>query len=1170
MSESLEIAAEEREGEARAEAVLLANSREGLEARFLGDRLARGLAATILHVARDQPRLNQLVQLVRFMAPQIEILSFPAWDCLPYDRVSPNGQIMAERLRTLSLLSGDQGKRPRLVLTTVNAVIQRLPAPEVIRAGHFRTRAGGPIDRDAFLSYLERNGYRRSSTVVEPGDYAVRGGIIDVYPTDGGNPVRLDLFGATVETIRTFDALTQRSLSRIEALELRPVSEVMLDAEAIERFKARYLQQFGAVTSDPLFDAISSGRSFPGMEHWLPLFNERLATLFDYMDEECELSFDHLARDGVDARAALIGEHFEARRQPVATGSTFGTTPYRPLPPHMLYLDEQSFGREADARSSWHFSIFAAPPGKVPGFTRSEDLKGRPARDFAPERQDRSVNLFDAASAYLGAMRAGPVKPILACWSEGSADRMRQTLQDHGTSTFTSVKTMRDVDGAAGVALAVLPLDHGVTAPGLSILTEQDILGERLSRPSRRARRADKFIADLSVLSESDLVVHNEHGIGRFEGLETLEIGGAPHDCLRLVYAGGDKLYLPVENLEVLSRFGQSDGDTQLDKLGGVGWQNRKAKVKERIKELAQDLIKVAAERAMRKGTVLDLPPGIYDEFCARFPYEETDDQLRAIEAVMEDMASGHPMDRLICGDVGFGKTEVAIRAAFTAAMSGKQVALLAPTTLLVRQHHNVFTQRFAGLPVRVAQLSRFVTQREAEKVKKGLAQGEIDIVIGTHALLAKSVTFADLGLVIVDEEQHFGVSHKEKLKRLRAEVHILTMTATPIPRTLHMALGGMKDLSIIATPPIDRLAVRSFVMPADPVVLREAILREYHRGGQTFYVCPRVSDQPRLLKELSELVPEIKIGVANGQLPINELERVMSDFYDRRLDLLLATNIVESGLDIPNANTLIVHRSDLFGLSQLYQLRGRVGRSKVRGYAYFTVSSDKKLADTAEKRLSVIQSLDGLGAGFQLASHDLDIRGAGNLLGDEQSGQIKEVGFELYNHMLEEAVNDLKARTLSGEEARSTDWTPQITIDAAALMPESWIGDLDLRLSMYRRLASLGEPSEIEEFAAELVDRFGPMPYETEQLLQIVAIKQQCKKANIAKLDAGPKGIVVSFFENRFERPERLISWISETRGSAKVRPDHKLVLLGETTSPKERLQAARKLVDGLARLAA
>ena len=1157
---------------ARASRTLLSHAREGLEARFIARRLARGEAAAVLFIARDQPRLFQLEALVRFFAPNLKILRLPAWDCLPYDRVSPNPELMGERLRVLAALTAHDGRRPLLVLTTANAVLQRLPPAETVRAGHFQVRAGKRVDREGLIAHLERNGYRRQGQVVEAGEYAVRGGLIDVFPTGTETPVRLDFFGPTVESIRSFDALTQRSLGKLDSLELAPMSEAVLTPEAIERFRQGYLQRFGAVTDDPLLETVTSGRGFPGMEHWLPLFYERLVTIFDYLPQACEVAFDHLARDGVLARAALIGEHFEARRQPPVPAASFGSAPYRPLPPDLLYLDEQSFGRALDGRNTFQFSIFAAPPARPGGIDRVLDLYGEPAREFAAERADRSVNLFDAIVRHLRELLAGGSRPVIAVSSEGAAERLKTVLEDHGLdSGFSRVTSWRQAKEGGGVGLAVLPLEHGLALSGVHLLAEQDLLGDRLARTQRKARRSDKFIADVGQLSDGDLVVHAEHGIARFAGLVTLEVGGAPHDCLKLVYQGGDKLFVPVENLEILSRYGHAEeGEGQLDRLGGVGWQQRKAKVKQRIKELADELIKIAAQRQLRKGQVLDLPDGLYDEFAARFPYEETDDQLRAIEAVLEDIGSGRPMDRLICGDVGFGKTEVAIRAAFIAAMAGKQVALLCPTTLLARQHYNVFTSRFAGLPIRVAQLSRFVTGKEADTVRKGLAAGEIDIAVGTHALLGKTVAFKDLGLVIIDEEQHFGVAAKEKMKQLRAEVHVLTLTATPIPRTLSMALGGMKDLSIIATPPVDRLAVRSFVMPSDPVTLREAILREYHRGGQTFYVCPRVADQPKLKEDLAKLVPEVKIAVANGRMPAAELEVVMSEFYDGRTDLLLATNIVESGLDIPRANTLIVHRADLFGLSQLYQLKGRVGRSKVRGYAYFTVPSQRALADTAERRLHVIQSLESLGAGFQLASHDLDIRGAGNLLGDEQSGQIREVGFELYNHMLEEAVAELRQTGAKAEaELGRGDWTPQITIDAAALMPETYIGDLDLRLTLYRRLASLEEPAELDAFAAELVDRFGPMPKETSQLVDIIAIKQLCKRANIAKLDAGPKGVVVAFRENRFARPERLVGWIGSSKGQVRVRPDHRLVMMKETDKPEQRLKAARALALELAQLA-
>ncbi len=1148
--------------------ILVANALPGLEARFVAERLAKGDAATLLYVTRDAQRSTALAALVGFFAPEIEVLTLPAWDCLPYDRVSPNGSVVAERLATLHTLAQGPSGKPRLVLVSANAFVQKLPPPDSVRASHLVLKASARVDRDGLLQHLERNGYQRVGTVVEPGDYAVRGGLIDLFPTGSAEPVRLDFFGATLESIRRFDPATQRTTDRLKTIELGPVSEVLLDPAAAERFRAGYLRQFGAVTDDPLLESVASGRHYPGMEHWLPLFHEKLATIFDYLSGEVLVAFDHLAEDTVASRQTAIGEQYEVRTgNPSVTGA-FGSLPYRALPPDMLYLDEESVRALLRSRTTWLFTIFAPPPVKPSGIAEIQDLEGRPARDFARERADRTINLFEAITEHLGALKGQKQSPIITVHGGGAADRLAQVLVDHGLEPPLRIDRLADrVDGA--VHLAVLPLETGVTAPGLCLLGEQDLLGERLTRrQARRAKAADKFIQDVGTLSEGDPVVHAEHGIGRFEGLVTLELGGAPHDCLKLLYAGGDKLFVPVENLDILTRYGNADTEVQLDKLGGVGWQNRKARIKQRIKELADELIKIAAAREMRKGQSLELAPGLYDEFAARFPFEETEDQLRAIHAVLGDLASGKPMDRLICGDVGFGKTEVALRAAFVAAMSGKQVAILAPTTLLARQHFKNFSERFHGLPLRVEQISRFVTAKQATEVKKGLANGEVDIVIGTHALLGKTVSFKDLGLVVVDEEQHFGVTHKERLKQLRSEVHVLTMTATPIPRTLHMALGGMKELSIIATPPVDRLAVRSFVMPVDPVVLREAILREYHRGGQSFYVCPRIKDQAKLKQELEKLVPEVKVAIANGQMAAKDLEDVMSDFYDRKLDVLLATNIVESGLDIPTANTLIVHRADLFGLSQLYQLKGRVGRSNVRGYAYFTVPANKILQETAEKRLHVIQSLEGLGAGFQLASHDLDIRGAGNLLGDEQSGHIKEVGFELYNHMLQEAVASLKAAGRGEEE--TTEWTPQITIDAAALMPESYIADLDLRLAMYKRLASLEEPQDIEDFAAELIDRFGALPAETEHLLQIIAIKQLCKKANVQKLDVGPKGVVLAFRENKFAEPARLIQQIAASKGQMRVRPDHKLVVMQDTKSPADRLKAARKVVDDLARLAA
>ena len=603
-----------------------------------------------------------------------------------------------------------------------------------------------------------------------------------------------------------------------------------------------------------------------------------------------------------------------------------------------------------------------------------------------------------------------------------------------------------------------------------------------------------------------------------------------------------------------------------LDRLGGGAWQSRKAKLKKRLLEMAGQLIRIAAERKMRTAAAFNPPDGLYGEFSARFPYEETDDQQTAIDSVLDDLSAGRPMDRLICGDVGFGKTEVALRAAFVAAMEGFQVAVVVPTTLLARQHFKTFSQRFSGLPVKVRQASRLVGAKELAETKKGIADGTVDIVVGTHALLGSAISFKNLGLLIVDEEQHFGVKHKERLKELKSDVHVLTLSATPIPRTLQLALTGVRELSLIATPPVDRMAVRTFISPFDPLVIRETLLRERYRGGQSFYVVPRISDLAEIHDFLRQSVPELKVATAHGQMPPGELDDIMNAFYDGQYDVLLSTTIVESGLDIPTANTLIVHRADMFGLAQLYQLRGRVGRSKLRAYALFTLPANRKLTDTADRRLKVLQSLDTLGAGFQLASHDLDIRGAGNLLGEEQSGHIKEVGFELYQQMLEEAVAEIRD---TGEPVDGG-WSPQITVGTAVMIPESYVPDLQLRLALYRRLGDLETTEEIDAFGAELIDRFGPLPDEVQHLLKIVFIKALCRQANVEKLDAGPKGVVIHFREKKFSDPAGLVRYIGEQGSLAKIRPDQSVVFMRDWPNAEKRLAGSAVVMTQLARMAA
>ena len=827
-----------------------------------------------------------------------------------------------------------------------------------------------------------------------------------------------------------------------------------------------------------------------------------------------------------------------------------------------MFLTEADWQAALSSRQVAAIDPFEQP--EAPGVV---SFGGRQGRTFAAERQTEGVTVFDAVVAHAKRLRGEAKRVIVACWSNGSRERLATLLSEHGIGETKRVDSFADVlrEPRDVTAMAILPLETGFEAPGLAVIDEQDILGDRLVRKSRGKRGSD-VLTEVSSLSVGDLVVHADHGIGRFVGLATIEAAGEPHDCLEVHYAGGDKLYLPVENIEMLTRYGSDESGVQLDRLGGVAWQTRKARLKQRIRDMAEKLIKVAALRELRQAPVLNPPEGVYDEFSARFPYEETEDQENSIGAVLGDLASGRPMDRLICGDVGFGKTEIALRASLIAVLAGKQVAVVVPTTLLARQHFHTFTERFRGFPVKIAQASRLVSPKERAEVKKGMQSGDIDIVIGTHALLAKGVEFADLGLLIVDEEQHFGVQHKERLKQLREDVHVLTLTATPIPRTLQLALSGVREMSLISTPPVDRLAVRTYVMPFDPVILREALLRERFRGGQTFFVVPRISDLDDAAAFLKEHAPELKVARAHGQMGSRELDQVMNAFYDRQYDVLLSTSIVESGLDIPSANTLIVYRADMFGLAQLYQLRGRVGRSKIRAYAYFNIPADARLTPAAEKRLKVLQSLDTLGAGFVLASHDLDIRGAGNLLGEEQSGHIREVGFELYQSMLEEAVAALKG----GEGALIEDqWSPRINLGTSVLIPEEYVPDLQVRLGLYRRLSGVETHDAIEAFAAELIDRFGALPQEVRHLLDIVEIKGLCRQAGIEQIDAGPKGAVIAFRNKSFANPEGLIEFIRKEGKQVKLQPDHRLIYYANWETPEERLAGARDLLKRLVKIA-
>ena len=1132
----------------------LSGAPDGFDANILSNFITEK-QKSIIFVARDDKRLDLMRKSLWFFSPNIPILDFPSWDCLPYDRVSPNADVSSARMATLAALSSGF-EAPIVLLTTLNAITQYIPNRTIVSNNSFVAIVGRTINVKELRAYFSKMGFVQTPTVTEPGDYAIRGGIIDVFPPGESGPVRMDLFGDELESARRFDPVTQRTVENLDRIEFAPVSEVILDDVSINRFRNNYRKEFGSAgLDDPLYEAISAGRKHQGYEHWAPYFHDGMETIFDHLPNAVIFMDENIERIH-NSRWDGINDQYEARLEALNSKNRLETV-YKPIKPELFYISPDDLFDLLNNREQRKFIVLPQPTGP-----NSLDMRARIGRNFAPERQNEELGLFEEFAKHIIEKRK-TTSVIIASMSLGARERLYGLLQDQGLSGMVNIKTWKDINQAIGsISLAVWHLEHGFEAPGLTIISEQDVLGELIIRKTNKKRRAKDFLTEASSLSVGDLVVHVDHGVGRYRGLETVKAAGAPHDCLLLEYANNDRLYLPVENVELLSRYGHETG--LLDRLGGSAWQAKKAKLKERIREMADKLLRIAAERSLRKSEILEVSPDKWNAFCARFPYVETDDQLNAIEDVVSDMSSGKPMDRLICGDVGFGKTEVALRAAFIAASAGTQAAIIAPTTLLARQHFKSFEERFRGTGIRVKQLSRFVTTSQMKKNREALRDGAVEIIIGTHALLAKDIKFANLGLLIIDEEQKFGVGHKERLKQLRSDIHVLTLTATPIPRTLQLSLSGVRELSVIGTPPIDRLAIRTYVSEFDTVTLREALLREHYRGGQSFFVVPRISDLPEIEAFIEEQVPEINHVVAHGQMPAGELDERMNAFYDGKFGILVATTIVESGLDIPTANTIIIHRADMFGLSQLYQIRGRVGRSKTRAYAYLTTKPRQKLTHAAIKRLRVLGSLDSLGAGFMLASQDLDIRGAGNILGEEQSGNVREVGYELYQEMLEDAIAKIKSGQMEGLTDEGS-WSPQINLGVPVLIPETYVQDLDVRLGLYRRLSALAKKIELEAFAAELIDRFGKLPTEVDMLLRVVRIKGMCRAAGIAKLDSGPKGAVIQFYQDKFISPSGLAQYLLDSRGTAKIK-DNKLIVLRDWTNDDKKVKGAYIIARELA----
>ncbi len=1080
----------------------------GFDALFLSE-LFKKSDASFLYILSDGKVLQQAYENIKFFAPKVEVLTLPAWDIQAYDRVSPNAEIVAERIKTLSKIISEPDKK-RVVLASTSSILQLLP-PKEIFMNSFVIKKGKSINRKKFLEFLSSNGYNKTEQVLEPLEFAVRGDIIDVFAPSADVPIRIDFFDDEVESIKYFDVLSQRTTQIISEFSFYIGSELLLNEQTIKTFRRRYIEEFGAsALHDEIYEAISNGAHFNGAENWLPLFYENLNSVFDYLPDAQTFVGENVF-EAIENKEFSIKDYYQARID--------ANDDYRPVRPESFYINGIKTLENSNIISSQNI-------GGV-------DKKALPSRTFYP-------NKFDELNTYIDENK--DKKITIGCYKKSSIEKVKNIVE------------------SKNVIIEVAPLINGFKTDRVLFITEADIFGEKPNKIKKTKASAKNFIADVSQLNAGELVVHIEHGIGRFLDLETIVAGGQPHDCLKILYNNNAKLYVPVENIDVLSRYGIDDENITLDTIGGVAWGAKKEKIKKRIKEIAAELIKVAAQRELKKADIFNLQEAMYQEFCSYFLYNETNDQLSAIEDVFSDLAKGMPMDRLVCGDVGFGKTEVALRAAFNVASNGAQIALIVPTTLLARQHFINFKKRFEGFNIRVEMLSRLVTTTNAKKIKEDIKSGEVSIVIGTHALLAKDIEFANLGLLIIDEEQHFGVVHKEKLKQLKANIHVLTLSATPIPRTLQLSLTGVKNLSIIATPPVDRLAIRSFVQPFDQVMIKEAIYREKFRGGQSYFVCPRVSDIFELHQKLTELMPDIKIAVAHGQMSPTKLEDVMSSFADGEADVLLATTIIESGIDLPRVNTMIIHRADMFGLAQLYQLKGRIGRSKIRGYCYFTVPKNKKLKPIAQKRLSILQSLDSLGAGFMLASHDMDLRGSGNILGDEQSGHIKEVGISLYQQMLEDEINRQKQGI--AEDAQ-TEWSPQITVGIPIIIPEGYVSDLSQRLALYKRIAELKDNEEIEEMTSELVDRFGKIPNPVINLLKIVEVKQLCKSLNIERIDAGDKGFLISFKNNKVNDVDKLIAVSTQSFGKIKLRPDQKVQVIEDLSDYSKRIEAIKQTLQ-------
>jgi transcription-repair coupling factor (superfamily II helicase) len=1118
---------------------------------------ARAHDGLLVAVARDTQRAQALESELKIFAGGLPVLHFPDWETLPYDAFSPHPEIVSQRIATLYRLPNV--KRGVLVVP-VATLMQRIAPRSHITGSGLVLAKGQKLDLAGEQRRLEASGYRHVPQVAEPGDFAVRGALLDIFPMGSAEPYRIELFDDEVESIRSFDPETQRSQQPVDRVELLPAREFPLTEEAAKEFRGNLRERFPIdVRRCPLYQDMKEGVTPGGIEYYLPLFFAQTATLFDYLADDALFVLGEGAGEAADQFWTQTAERYDQRAHDIE----------RPvLPPAELYLPPEKLREQLNKR----LRVEVVDPGHE----HAVDTGTQPAPELPLNRkgEEPGTSLRHFLASY-------PGRVLIAADSAGRREALVETLASVGLkpehvdnwSAFLARhpgESRNDEQNLPRLAITIAPLEQGfaLTKPVLTVLTERELYGERVrserDRKRRRgaARDPEAIIRDLTELTPGAPIVHVDHGVGRYQGLVSMDVGGMDGEFLVIEYARGDKLYVPVAQLGLVSRYsGTAPELAPLHSLGGDAWERARRKAAEKVRDVAAELLAIYAQRQARGGESLPIDRQLVEEFGSSFPFEETPDQESAIEAVLNDLAAPRAMDRVICGDVGFGKTEVALRAAFATATAGKQVAVLVPTTLLAQQHYRNFADRFADWPVRVDVLSRFKSAKEVNEALKRLADGQIDVIVGTHKLLQPDIKFKNLGLVIVDEEQRFGVRQKEQLKKLRAEVDLLTMTATPIPRTLNMAMAGLRDLSLIATPPAHRTAVRTFISAWDPATIREALQRELSRGGQVYFLHNEVQSIERTVRELQELVPDARIRIAHGQMPERELEGVMADFHRQRFNVLVCTTIIETGIDIPTANTIIIDRADHFGLAQLHQLRGRVGRSHHRAYAYLVVPDRKSITADAQKRLEALASLEELGAGFTLATHDLEIRGAGELLGDEQSGQIQEIGFGLYTELLDRAVRALKSGKVPDFDLSSEHET-EVELHLPALIPDDYLPDVHARLTLYKRIASARSEDELRDLQVEMIDRFGLLPEPTRQLFAVASLKLMATPLGIRKLDFGANGGRIVFREKPEVDPMAIIRLIQRQPRVYKLDGQDKLKVILELPGASERIRSAQELL--------